>query len=213
MKTFAAVLLLSTVTLFAQSDKMIKAIEKNLAILDTASTIETALLLKNNFERIADVEKGEWIPQYYAAMANATLSMREKDTQLREEIVNKAEAYINRADSLEPDNSEINVVKAMTVYSRITVSPMERFMNLKPLADKYMARAEELNPENPRVYLQKGVIMMFTPEMMGGGKSKALPLILTAIEKFDQFEPESSIHPNWGKKLAEDMLKRAQEQK
>ncbi len=213
MRIFAAILLLSSVTLFAQSDKMIKAIEKNLAILDTASTIETALLLKNNFERIADAEKGEWIPQYYAAMANATLSMREKDAQLREEIVNKAEMYINRADSLEADNSEINVVKAMTVYSRITVSPMERFMNLKPLADKYMARAEELNPENPRVYLQKGVIMMFTPEMMGGGKAKGLPFILTAIEKFDQFEPESSIHPNWGKNIAEEMLKRAQEQK
>jgi len=136
--------------------------------------------------------------------------MREKDTQLREEIVNKAEAYINRADSLEPDNSEIQVVRAMTVYSRITVSPMERFMSLQPVADKFMARAEELNPDNPRIYLQKGVIMMFTPEMMGGGKAKALPLILTAIEKFDQFEPESSIHPNWGKNIAEEMLKRAQ---
>lgn len=208
MKTFLLTLLFASVTLFAQSDKMIKAIEKNLEILDTASTIETALLLKNNFERIADAEKGEWIPQYYAAMANATLSMREKDTQLREEIVNKAEMYINRADSLEPDNSEIYVVKAMTVYSRITVSPMERFMNLKPLADKYMATAEELNPENPRIYLQKGVIMMFTPEMMGGGKAKAMPLLLTAIEKFDQFEPESSIHPDWGKTIAEEMVKR-----
>ncbi len=208
MKSFLLTLLFASVTLFAQSDKMIKAIEKNLEILDTASTIETALLLKNNFERIADAEKGEWIPQYYAAMANATLSMREKDTQLREEIVNKAEMYINRADSLEPDNSEIYVVKAMTVYSRITVSPMERFMNLKPLADKYMATAEELNPENPRIYLQKGVIMMFTPEMMGGGKAKAMPLLLTAIEKFDQFEPESSIHPNWGKNIAEEMVKR-----
>lgn len=208
MKTFLFTLLFASVTLFAQSDKMIKAIEKNLEILDTASTIETALLLKNNFERIADAEKGEWIPQYYAAMANATLSMREKDTQLREEIVNRAEMYINRADSLEPDNSEIYVVKAMTVYSRITVSPMERFMNLKPLADKFMSTAEELNPENPRIYLQKGVIMMFTPEMMGGGKAKAMPLLLTAIEKFDQFEPESSIHPNWGKKIAEEMIKR-----
>lgn len=212
MKTFVIALLFVSTSLFAQSEKMIKAIEKNLEILDTASTIETALLLKNNFERIAEAEKGEWIPQYYAAMANATLSMREKDTQLREEIVNKAEMYINRADSLEPDNSEIQVVRAMTVYSRITVSPMERFMSLQPVADKYMAKAEELNPDNPRIYLQKGVIMMFTPEMMGGGKTKALPLILTAIEKFDQFEPESSIHPNWGKNIAEEMLKRAKGQ-
>ncbi len=208
MRTLILAFLLVSVSLFAQSEKMIKAIEKNLTILDTASTIETALLLKNNFERIADAEKGEWIPQYYAAMANATLSMREKDSQLREEIVNKAEMYINRADSLEPDNSEIYVVKAMTVYSRITVSPMERFMNLKPVADQLMAKAEELNPDNPRIYLQKGLVMMFTPEMMGGGKEKAMPLLLTAIEKFDLFEPESSIHPNWGKKIAEEMIKR-----
>lgn len=208
---FAFILLSSA--LIAQSDKLVKAIEKNLAIMDTAQTIETALLLKNGFERIADAEKGEWIPQYYASMANATLSMREKDNILKEEIIDKAEKYINRADSLEPDNSDIYVIKSMIVYARITVSPMERFMALSPLATKYIDKAAELDPSNPRVDLQKGMVTMFTPEMMGGGLEKAKPMIISALEKFDTFEPKSSIHPHWGKSVAEGLLKRANEKK
>jgi hypothetical protein len=213
MKKLLLILILGMVSIVAQNEKMIKAIEKNLAILDTANTIETAMLLKNNFERIADVEKGEWIPQYYAAMANATISMREKDNIIKEGIIDKAETYLNIADSLQPNNSEIYVLKSMIVYARITVSPMERFMTLSPIATKYMATATELDPENPRIFLQNGMVVMFTPEMMGGGKAKAKPLLLTAMEKFETFKPASSIHPAWGKKLAEELLKRIDEQK
>lgn len=213
MKKLLLILILGMVSIFAQNEKMIRAIEKNLSILDTANTVETAMLLKNNFERIADAEKGEWIAQYYAAMANATISMREKDNILKEEIIDKAEAYLNRADSLQPNNSEIYVIKSMIVYARITVSPMERFMTLSPLATKYMATATELDPENPRIYLQNGMVVMFTPEMMGGGKAKAKPILLTAKEKFEKFIPASSIHPNWGKSLLVELLKRIEELK
>jgi len=76
---------------------MIKALEKNIAILDTARNVETSKFLINNFERIADVETGEWIAQYYASVANSAYSMREKDNVLKEKIIDKAEFYINRA--------------------------------------------------------------------------------------------------------------------
>ncbi|GAB1441766.1 hypothetical protein MASR2M39_06010 [Ignavibacteriales bacterium] len=206
MKKLLFILILGMVSVFAQNEKMIKAIEKNVAILDTARSIETAKLLINNFERIADVETGEWIAQYYAAVANSAYSMREKDNVLKEKIIDKAEFYINRADSLNPNNSEIILIKSVIVYARISISPMERYLTMLPLATKYMATATELNPENPRVYLQSGLILLFTPEMMGGGKAKAKPVLLTAREKYEKFIPESSIHPNWGRPHLAELL-------
>jgi hypothetical protein len=213
MKNILFLLFLLTTVAFCENVKMIKAIEKNLAILDTAKTYETAILLKNNFERIAEAELGEWIPQYYAAMSNATISMKEKDPKIKEEIVDRAEMYANRADSLQPENSEIFVIKSMIVYARITVSPMERYMALTPEANKFIDKATEFDPENPRIFLQKALTTMFTPEMMGGGKAKSRPLFLTAKEKFKSFVPKSSIHPNWGESLVDEMMKRLDEKK
>ena len=206
MKKLLLILVLGTISLFSQNEKMIKALEKNIAILDTANNPETAKLLINNFERIADVETGEWLPQYYASVANSAYSMREKDNILKEKIIDKAEFYINRADSLNPNNSEIYLLKSVIVYARISISPMERYMTMLPLATKYMATATELDPDNPRVYMQSGLILLFTPEMMGGGKAKAKPLLLTAKEKFEKFVPASSIHPNWGRPHLAELL-------
>ena len=206
MKKLLLILILGMISLFSQNEKMIKALEKNIAILDTARNVETSKFLINNFERIADVETGEWIAQYYAAVANSAYSMREKDNVLKEKIIDKAEFYINRADSLNPNNSEIILIKSVIVYARISISPMERYLTMLPLATKYMATATELNPENPRVYLQSGLILLFTPEMMGGGKAKAKPVLLTAQEKYEKFIPESSIHPNWGRPHLAELL-------
>jgi tetratricopeptide (TPR) repeat protein len=206
MKKLLLILILGMISLFSQNEKMIKALEKNIAILDTARNAETSKFLINNFERIADVETGEWIAQYYAAVANSAYSMREKDNVLKEKIIDKAEFYINRADSLNPNNSEIILIKSVIVYARISISPMERYLTMLPLATKYMATATELNPENPRVYLQSGLILLFTPEMMGGGKAKAKPVLLTAQEKYEKFIPESSIHPNWGRPHLAELL-------
>lgn len=206
MKKLLLILILGMVSIFSQNEKMIKALEKNIAILDTARSIETAKLLINNFERIADVETGEWIAQYYASVANSAYSMREKDNILKEKIIDKAEFYINRADSLNPNNSEIILIKSVIVYARISLSPMERYLTMLPLATKYMATATELDPENPRIYLQSGLILLFTPEMMGGGKAKAKPVLLTAKEKFEKFIPASSIHPNWGRQHLAELL-------
>nr|MBP9122675.1 hypothetical protein [Ignavibacteriaceae bacterium] len=128
MKKLLLILILGMISLFSQNEKMIKALEKNIAILDTARNVETSKFLINNFERIADVETGEWIAQYYASVANSAYSMREKDNVLKEKIIDKAEFYINRADSLNPNNSEIYIIKSVIVYARISLSPMERYM-------------------------------------------------------------------------------------
>jgi len=65
-------------TLFGQNEKYIKAMEANVAKVDSNNSVEGWKELANSFERIAVAEKTQWEPYYYAAFANVmagTLSM------------------------------------------------------------------------------------------------------------------------------------------
>ena len=64
---FAAIICFATVT-FAQSDKYIGAMKTNIARLDSMMTKGNGAELANNFERIGDAEKTQWLPYYYAAL-------------------------------------------------------------------------------------------------------------------------------------------------
>ena len=56
--------------MFAQNEKYIKAMESNVAKVDSNNTVDGWKELANTFERIAMAEKTQWEPYYYAAFAN-----------------------------------------------------------------------------------------------------------------------------------------------
>ena len=62
----AAVVLFVTAS-FAQSDKYVPAMKANISQLDSMMGKGNAAELANNFERIGDAEKTQWLPYYYAA--------------------------------------------------------------------------------------------------------------------------------------------------
>jgi hypothetical protein len=95
--------------------------------------------------------------------------------------------------------------------SRMTIDPMNRGMELMPKMNKSLDKALELNPDNPRVYYLRATMTFHTPQEYGGGAAKALPLYLTAEEKFEEFKPKTAISPNWGKEMNESELKKVQE--
>jgi ribosomal protein S2 len=49
---------------FSQSDKYVAAMQKNLALFDSAKTVEDFTKSANTFERIGDAEKTQWLPYY-----------------------------------------------------------------------------------------------------------------------------------------------------
>ncbi len=64
----SALIICFCVATFAQSDKYAPAMKKNIAMLDSAMQKGNAKELANNFERIGDAEKNQWLPYYYAAI-------------------------------------------------------------------------------------------------------------------------------------------------
>ena len=203
---FLAVMIVSIFS-FAQSEKYMTAMKNNITAIDTSfKNPQNLLSLANNFERIASAEKTQWLPYYYAALCQVNYTYMEQDKSKVDAIADKATLLINKADSLQPDNSEISCIKSMIASSHMMVNPMQRYMEYGQVSASELDNAMKQDPSNPRPYYLKGQGLKYTPEQFGGGCKTATPLLQTAMEKFTAFKPASDLVPNWGMKRTEMLL-------
>lgn len=201
----STILAICVIALNAQSDRYKAAMEKLIATLDTTRTVTGYTELANSFQRIADAEKTQWLPYYYAALANinaANSLFITGQTDQIDPITDRATPLLAKAEELEKNNSEIFVLKKMLNTAKMMADPQNRYMEFGPAAAEALATAKQLNSENPRVYLLEGQDLYFTPEQFGGDKQEAKKKFEEALKKFDSFKPADSISPNWGKSQA-----------
>jgi len=199
------------ITSFSQSEKYTKAMEQLVSAVDTTMNADGLTNLANSFQRIADAEKNQWLPYYYAAFANVSAAYMMSMGQMgmvdkTDPIADKAEALLNKAEELSKDNSEIYCVKKMIASLRLIGDPQNRYVTYGPAAEEALTKAKTLNPANPRVTLLEAQDKFFTPEQFGGSKVEAKKLFEEAIKKYEAFKPETSIHPAWGLKRAQYFL-------
>src|SRR4051812_8899650 len=100
-----AIFLSLTFSSAAQNSKYISAMEKKIYILDTARSLAQLQNLAKAFERIADNEKKEWLPNYYVAHCYASMTHNAKG-EIIDTYCDKADIFIKKADSISPNNSE-----------------------------------------------------------------------------------------------------------
>jgi hypothetical protein len=199
-----AVVAFFTTGIFAQSEKYIASMKSNIAAIDTSfKNPQNLLTLANNFERIATAEKNQWLAFYYAAFCQVNYTYMEKDKTKIDAIADKATELINKADALQPNNSEISCIKSMIASSHMMVDPMTRYMEYGPEASSYLDAAMQQDATNPRPEYLKGQGLKYTPEQFGGGCATAKPVLQSSLDKYNKFKPASDIHPNWGKQRVE----------
>ena len=196
--------LLSFAAFAGNNAKYTAAMEKNIKVLNESKTVDQYLNVANSFERIAQSESAEWLPLYYQAYANLMTGMQQTQNNLKDEYFDKALIILDKADAISKDNSEIYVLKSWVTSMKIGIDPQNRGMEMGMMAGMYLQKATSVDAENPRAYLMKAMSLMYTPEQYGGGKSKAIPVFETAIEKFKTFKPSSTIMPDWGKETADN---------
>lgn len=195
---------------FAQSDKYAGAMKKNILMLDSAMQKGNAKELANNFERIADAEKTQWLPYYYAAYANIVSSYSEKDKTKIDPIADKAEELLAKAEAIAgKENSEIAVIKSMIASTHMMVDPQSRYMKYGAAAASNIEIAKKLDPSNPRPVYLEAQSKFYTPEAFGGGKAVAKPLFEKALAMFNTFKPENELYPSWGRSANEYFLSMA----
>jgi tetratricopeptide (TPR) repeat protein len=195
-----ASILIATFT-FAQSEKYVKGMENALAQMNEAEDITAIQDASNKFERIMNAEPNEWLPAYYTALCQvnmASQTMRSGDLDKVEAFVDKAQAAMDKALAIAPDESEIHALQGFIYVSRIWSDPQSGGPKFTPLAHQSFAQALALNPNNPRAYHLRGQLVFYTPEFWGGGPANAYQDLAKADELFSTFESKSSIHPDWG---------------
>lgn len=207
----SAMVLFSTVVLFAQSEKYNAAMKKNLAAMDTSFKNPADLLtLSNNFERIAVAEKTQWLPYYYAAFCQVNYGFMLQDKEKVDGFADRAAMLIAQADSISPNNSEIYCIKSMIATCHMLVNPQQRWQQYGTESSSNLQVAIKLDPSNPRPYYLQGQTLVNTPEQFGGGCKTAKPVLEKAMEKYGSFKPATDISPDWGKQQVEAVLKTCQ---
>lgn len=210
MKKLPFLLLLLTITAlraFAQDNQAyVQAMEKNINRLDSAQTLSEVQELANNFDRIAALKTGEWLPLYYASLSRLREAFMQQDKSKIDAIVDQAQALADKADSLDPDKTEMLCLRSIIASARITVDPQSRGMEYGPVSAQLLDQAEQISPENPRITLLKGQAAFYTPAQWGGGKDVAKPLFEKALKQFAAFKAAGPLAPHWGKTLTKTLL-------
>ncbi|MDZ7401161.1 MAG: tetratricopeptide repeat protein [candidate division KSB1 bacterium] len=153
------------------------------------------------FERLITAQPTEaWLVQYYLALADYRLTT----FYFTIEAQDKAKAFLD--DGIEqlqncvtskPDFAEAHSLLGALYGNKIAVNPFSA-MVLGPKSGKEMAKALELEPNNPRTHLIAGWSAYFTPKMFGGGKDKAQQYFEQAIAFFNSYQVTDPLLPNWG---------------
>lgn len=198
-------LLLLVAGVSAQSERYMELMKESIGMMDSENSMVQLLQAANQFERIGIALQEEWLPYYYAAYCHVQISHHEKKDRAKDLHIDKAEELNFRANQISPDNSEIYVMKGFILQAKMSVEPMVRGLKYNKECLDMFRKAKEMDPENPRSYLWHGVNLYNTPAYMGGGKKNALPLLDTALLKFDTYPLLSEIHPDWGKSYADSI--------
>lgn len=195
-------------TAFAQT-AYDKAMTEKIGKIMDHKTPEEFTAMANDFDRIGTKENTQWLPYYYAAFATiqkGRLMMKTGKTAELDPVAAQADQYIAKAEALSPNNAEIYILKKITSGLRMMVDPMSRYMQESPIAQGALAKAQELDPENPRITVLLAEDAYFTPEQFGGSKTKGIELFNKSLEQFKLYKPKTALAPNWGKEEAEYFL-------
>ena len=187
------------------TEKTRRFLLRYVSFMDTASTTESKTTLLKGIEMVANSSKSDWVSQYHASFQNALLSIEKKDTAESNKMLNKAEEFIKIANSIQPKESEIVLLRAMINGMRIGVNP-SLGATLGPDVMKGYAEAKKLNAENPRVYLVLGESYMHMPEEAGGGMKAAKATLEIALKKYENDKHDDPAWPTWGKDRAMKLL-------
>ena len=207
-KLVLSTLLLITVSTYAQSN-FEKAVTDKISKMEQAKTPEDFTAVSNDFARIGDKEKTQWLPYYYAAQASIEKGrnlMRTGKLSELDAIAAEAQTNLDKASALSPNNAEILILQKMIHSLKMMVDPQARFMSEGMLGADALAKAEKLDPENPRITLMKAEDIYYTPEQFGGSKSKGLEMFQKSLDQFKVYQPKTTLDPTWGKGEAEYFL-------
>lgn len=154
-------------------------------------------------ERIASVEKTNWLPNYYIALINITQAFGEQDKTKMLSLIEAAQKAQDVCNDLAMDNPEVLVMQSMIHTASIVYDPMTNGQKLSGDVLYILNKAYKIAPENPRVVFQKASFEIGMAQYFGQDTKPMCAQIEKAIELFATFKPETALHPSWGLERAQ----------
>ncbi len=155
----------------------------------------------NQFDRISQKESDEWLPQYYSANIKILLVYLDSaaDANQKDRYLDEAETIISDMEEMEPEEAEIQVLKAFMIISKIGVDPQTRGQSMYGSYEATLAKANQLDPENPRVKYMLLSKDVGQAQWFGQSIDPYCPKMKELYDSWDSYQPASEIHPVWGK--------------
>jgi len=180
------------------------ALQNAVTKLDQARKAGDYEALEKEFLKIGGQQKKNWLPYYYAAFCNAKVGfIRQDDGDGIEPYSNRGEQQVLTAKSLldtlqqKKECAELYTVLSMVYRTKVFISPMSYGRKYGTLSQRYRAKAQALDPENPRAIYVKAWEMYYTPKLWGGDKTLARQLATESLKKL-KVANVSGVNPHWG---------------
>jgi len=196
------VLLFLSLSISAQDTELMQAEEQIKSHLRTPDItgledIQRSLESKNEDDSL------NYLRLYYQAMCSwhINIKLMEADPTNGKKNVEKGIDYVSQSIQHNPNFSDAYALRSilnqqMLYYDKTSIN------TLQPVIEEDFKKSQELNPDNPRLYMAMGFFYYHTPEVYGGGLEKAKESFSQAIKLFTNSKATTSMHPSWGEDQA-----------
>lgn len=191
----------SIATVTAQT-KYEKGMEKAFSLWKENKSTEAA----NLFERIASASPNEWLPSYYAAQINIIGGFAIKDKSKLAQQLEKAQAQIDHATSISPNNPEIMIMQAMLYTVWVAYDGATYGMQYAPKVSEIYAKAYAIDKDNPRVVLSKTEWDIGSARYFGKDTAPFCKELERAKTLFEAETTKDDFSPQWGKERAAKLV-------
>ena len=159
------------------------------------------------FERIASVEKTNWLPNYYVSFISTLEAFGTKDKEKLAALLTKSQDALDSATLISPNNPELMVLQSLLYTAWIVSDPMTNGMKYSGLAMEQYEKALIIAPNNPRVVYSKAEFEIGAAQYWGTDTKPMCEALAKSIDLFANFKPETPFSPKWGLDRAQEALK------
>ena len=195
---------------FSQKQNHPTTLAQLVAQLDEAASVADYESMEHQFSVLAQTEDN-WLAPYYAALCNARIGfLLERDGERIEPYSDRGIDQLKQALAVldtatqHHELAEVYTVASLLYRTKVFVNPMTMGAKYGPLSERYLQRALQLNPNNPRAIYVNAWNKYHTPKTWGGDKELAKILAQKSLSILAN-EPKD-VQPHWGTKENEKLL-------